>query len=390
MSETRERILKAFDPETGGPAHDATEFLPGAGHFSFHSRKARLDYIRATIMAGPSKRALWSGLAKAFGGAPQRMSADERDAVMTHVVDEKGRPALKSLTAGTSPGSLWLSEAVARDIFDICPLYGAYKTLRVIKLAQGRTKFVKVTGLPTAYWLIPNVSQGTAPSSDTSLSGAAVSQECNTLLINIEASEELLQDEKVDWGLALLEKLARGLAQALDFASFAAGGAANMIDGGQIGIFAHPSVPVVTAAAGQFGSLTHEDFLLAVAAIRPAGLQHGGRFWVNPVFLPKLLLMKDGNLFLCQTPAQNPSGEYTLCGFPLSLTTAAPSVDANGKLVAAFGWGDAYTIGMRLDAEIMTGAPKWNQALKTIRAATRARCDMGDAGMFSILKLAGG
>jgi hypothetical protein len=72
----------------------------------------------------------------------------------------------------------------------------------------------------------------------------------------------------------------------------------------------------------------------------------------------------------------------------MTLTEAAPNQEAPGLPIAAFGWGDGFTIGMREDAEIMTGEPKWNQALKTIRALTRARCDMGDAEMFAILKLA--
>ena len=380
----KNQLLQAFDRGTGD-----TQSAPDRRAFD---RRGLSDAEQLRmVMRDPFQRAFWSGFGKALGGASRWLTPEERDAANVGLVDSRGCEIFaKSLTSGSAPGTLWLSEDVAKAVFDICPLYGAYKTLRVIQLAKGRSKFVKVTALPIGIWMIPNILQGTTIPADMSLSGASISQECNTLGINVEISEELLQDEKVDWGTALLEKLARGLAKSIDWACFAADGTADMVDGGQTGIFKHGSVPVVQAGSGHTSiyALTHDDFLLAPAAIAPAGLQHGGRWWVHPTLIPKLLLLKDGNLFLCQTPAQSPSGEWTLCGWPMTLTVSAPNVDGAGLPIAAFGWGDAYTIGMREDAEIMTGAPKWNQALKNIRALTRCRCDMGDSSMFAILKLA--
>jgi len=400
----RQRLLHALDRITGdtksafgsslelGRQGRTESHLQGATCATrFRGQVRESESLRA-IMRDPFQRAFWTGFAKALGGGGKGMSADERNAVNLGLLDEEGNGLYqKSLTAGASPGSTWMSEDVAKAVFDICPLYGAYKDLRVIQLAQGKTKFVKVTALPTAAWLIPSALQGSTIPADTTLAGSSVSQVCNTLGINIEISMELLADEKVDWGTALLEKIARGVAYGVDWASFAADGTADTTDGAQTGIFKHGDVPVVNAASGHttIAALTHSDFMLAPAAIAPAGLQHECRFWVHPSFLPGLLQLKDGNLFLCQTPAQNQSGEYTLCGFPMTLTAVAPATGTAGLPVAAFGWGDAYTIGMREDAEIMTGAPKWNQAMKNIRALTRARCDMGDATMFAILKMAG-
>jgi HK97 family phage major capsid protein len=380
----RNELLQAFDREAGD-----TKSAPA--RLAFDRRGLSESEQLRMVMRDPFQRVFWSGFGKALGGASRWLTPEERDAVNVGLVDSRGREIFaKSLTSGSAPGTLWLSEDVAKAVFDICPLYGAYKTLRMIQLAKGRSKFVKVTGLPTAFWMIPNVSQGATIPVDTTLAGASTSQECNTLGINLEISEELLQDEKVDWGTALLEKIARGTAYALDYACFAADGTADIWNGGQTGLFKVGTVPVVHAGAGHttIYNLTHDDFLLAPAAIRPAGLQHGGRWWVHPSLIPKLLLLKDGNIFLVQTPAQSPSGEWTLCGWPMTLTTWAPNDETAGLPIAAFGWGDAYTIGLRQDTEIMTGAPKWNQALKNIRALTRCRCDMGDATMFAILKLA--
>ena len=350
----RNELLQAFDRGTGD-----TKSAPA--RLAFDRRGLSESEQLRMVMRDPFQRVFWSGFGKALGGALRWLTPEERDAVNVGPVDKSGREIFaKSLTSGSAPGTLWLSEDVAKAVFDICPLYGAYKTLRVIQLAKGRSKFVKVTALPIGIWMIPNILQGTTIPADMSLSGASISQECNTLGINVEISEELLQDEKVDWGTALLEKLARGLAKSIDWACFAADGTADMVDGGQTGIFKHGSVPVVQAGSGHTSiyALTHDDFLLAPAAIAPAGLQHGGRWWVHPTLIPKLLLLKDGNLFLCQTPAQSPSGEWTLCGWPMTLTVSAPNVDGAGLPIAAFGWGDAYTIGMREDAEIMTGADR--------------------------------
>ena len=392
MRNMRGELLRKFD-EIAADTKSARE--PGLlrAHYGTELRgQAGAGEMLRAIMRDSFQKAFWGGFAKQLGGGGRGMSCDEQDAVNLGLVDADGKGILhKSLTAGVSPGSLWLAEDVAKAVFDICPLYGAYKDLRVIQLTQGKTKFVKVTALPTAYWLIPSALQGTTITADTSMAGSAISQVCNTLAVNIEISMELLGDEKVDWGTAVLEKIARALAYGLDWASFAADGTADTTDGGQTGIFKHGDVPVVNAAAGHttISALTHSDFMLAPAAIASAGLQRQCRWWVHPSFLAALLQLKDGNLWLCQTPAQNPSGEYSLCGFPMTLTAVAPSTGTAGLPVAAFGWGEAYSIGMREDAEIMTGAPKFNTAMKNIRALTRARCDMGDATMFAILKLAG-
>jgi hypothetical protein len=101
------------------------------------------------------------------------------------------------------------------------------------------------------------------------------------------------------------------------------------------------------------------------------------------------MLLKDGNMFLIKSPLETQSGEWACCGFPMTLTAAAPSDNSAGKKIGAFGYGPAYLVGMREEFELLSSdASGWTQATRQFRAITRARLDLRENTGFATLKLA--
>ena len=331
------------------------------------------------VTADPAK-ALWlRTVAKKLARAPQS-SFSEEEAKFS-----------RALTTGDSGfgQALSLAEPVAADVYNLMVRYGAFRTLGVVPLATGLTKLATVTRPASAVWYTPT-NQGTTIPTDANIAGLSISPQCATLAALVEVSGEELGDGKTTFETALLQAIVEGLNFGMDWACFAADGTDDTTDGGQTGIFSHPDVSVANAAAGHdtIGGLDRDDFIRVVAAVTPSALQRSPRWWIAPQLLPKLMMLKDGPNYVL-TPPTIWGGDWLLLGWPITWTAAAPSTDAAGAKVAAFGRGDAYAVALRQDFEIASSAgAKFDQNLWLFRAIARARCIMRDATSLAVLKLA--
>ncbi|MDB6068636.1 MAG: peptidase phage prohead [Pedosphaera sp.] len=344
-----------------------------------YKRQTALGLVQL-LLADPSVRLQASALIKRLAGG--RLTEAEHEAARSNM-------EMRALTEADTLGQGTVPIAVASIILSLTEVTGVYNTLGVITMPAGTTKFARVNSLPKAQFFMPT-GQPSVMTPDTTLAGDALSGKANGIGVLIEISEELLADQSADATAAFLLKCADAIAGRIDYASFSGTGANDGDNGGQTGIFPTGAVTNDAAAAGHtaIATLTRPDFLNLIGSVNPKAIQRGGRFWTHPAFIPSLMLLKDGNNFLVQTPMENESGEWSLVGFPLSLTVAAPSATAAGSQVCAFGHGPAYNVGIRQELEIMSGSPKLQQALRSIRVLMRGRCDMADPTWFAILKTA--
>lgn len=343
-----------------------------------HERRT-LQQACVAVTADPEK-ALWL---RVVGKKLARASTAQ-------FTEEETRLA-RALTTGDSGLGQGLSvfEPLSTDIYNLLLRYGAFRTLGVVPLATGKTKLASVTGRTNAVWFTPT-NQGTTIPSDGSITGSSISPECATLAALIEASGEVLGDGKTTFEPALLQAIVEGLNYRMDFTCFQADGTDDTTDGGMTGIFADANVSVADAYAGHtlIGQTVRSDWIRPLATVATSALQRECRWWISPALLPKLLQLKDGDEFLLKVPTV-PGADWTILGFPVTWTAAAPSADEAGAKIAAFGRGDAYTVALRQDFEIRSSAEaKWDQNLWLFRAIARARCIMRDATSLAVMKLA--
>jgi HK97 family phage major capsid protein len=151
----------------------------------------------------------------------------------------------------------------------------------------------------------------------------------------------------------------------------------------------------VTAAQGNaaVNQLQRADFLQAVAAVAPAALQRECKWFISPTLLAPLMTLVDGvgHEYLVKTPAETGDGTFRLVGFEIVLTAQAPSVSTHGSIIAAFGHGPCYQVGIREELEVMmadsTSGFQSNE--KTFRALGRGQCQTRAASGLARLALAG-
>lgn len=317
-------------------------------------------------------RAFWDGIARAIR-LPQNQLSKAELAQRT------------ALVPGTAPGSAMVPDDAASVIVDLCQTYGAYETLNLIPLDSGKSRVPYATAEGTAEFHRPASQAQITP---IDITGSGVTAECNLVVALIDVSLGVIEDSKADLGVLLPRLAASGLAARLDHGAFAADGSDDTTDGGYTGIFAHGDVPSVTAGAGGtlVESLVEEDLLNTIDAVAGRALQRGCRWWIHPDLYKKLLRSKDGS---GAPMIKFPAGEPVLCGWPISLVAAAPSTNAAGQKVLAFGCGDAYAISIRKNLEVTTSdmGRGFNFGLNLFRVLMRADCRMLDASWFATLKL---
>lgn len=93
---------------------------------------------------------------------------------------------------------------------------------------------------------------------------------------------------------------------------------------------------------------------------------------------------------LFKTPIEEPGrGLVSILGFPVTLAAAAPSVNAAGQRVIAFGDPRAQVVGIRLAFQFEdSGHFHWNQFQRTYRGIGRARTETRDNTGFAIIQTA--
>lgn len=215
------------------------------------------------------------------------------------------------------------------------------------------TKYAQVTGFPDAIFITPNQQGKATLTPDASLTGAAVAPLANTIAALIEVSYAWLMDEKIDLSEVILSKFIMGLAKRIDYGCFQGNGQDDTANGMTKGIFFDPAITVQVAPAGDttIGKLMRPDFINVTAQVGAAALQRMDeqppRWYISPVLIPQLLLLKDGvgPEYLLKTPAET-GGEWLLVGFPVTWAGQAPSASIAGSKIAAFGNPDSYLVAL--------------------------------------------
>ena len=345
-------------------------------------RHAGADPVTA-MLENPDVRFFWEGMGRIASGRPYGEFAE-----MTKALRQ-----FKSLDDGATLANALFPIPVSTDVYDLLLTYGAFRSLGVRPMPSTKTKFAKLTGLPATYFITPTSSDiGRTIPADGALSGTSLSQQANLVVALIEASQEVLQDEKVDLADVLLRAFLQGVAGRIDYACFQGAGVDDSNDGAQTGIFIDETVAAVSAASGHqsIEGLYRDDFLAVVAALTPAALQRPCRWFINPGHIPALLRLVDerARSYLLRTPAET-GGEWYLVGFPVTFAAQAPIEAIAGSKVAAFGEPQSFLVGIREDFEMGVGdGAKWNQNIRQLRCIARARADMREATGWATLKLA--
>jgi HK97 family phage major capsid protein len=298
----------------------------------------------------------------------------------------------RSLTpAAGGLGASLLSMSIATMIWDLCAIYGIWRELSLQPASTMLAKFPNVTTpIQPAAWVTPNNIGGTI-ATDATLAGGGPTPEMNTLAVLLPVTNELLADAGVDLTLFFLERFSQSLSASLDYACLQGSGANDTVSGLQTGMFIDGTIPNVSAAKGGFplANLTRTDFVNAVAAIAPAGLQRECKWIISTSFIAPLLQLRDGNgpQYLLKTPAETQDGTWRLCGFEVLFSPQAPNTDAAGMKIAAVGaMADAYSVYMREQIEVMaSGSAQFNANVTVFRGITRAFVQTKQASWIATL-----
>lgn len=357
------------------------------------------DPIERYLNAYPEQRYFWNGVIRMFG---RRVHPFKHDSLEYKAV-QKAVSGIALNPAGNVTGSLgWgllFAIPVADELYDILLHYGQFKNLGLRKLVGQYTQYAEVTGYPNAIFITPQNQGQTNIPDDNLYSGTQIIPEANTIATIIKASLPWLQDEKVDFSNVIVAKIFMGLASRIDFGVFQGNGQDDQNNGMISGLFMNQNVPVFTTAAGKnsIDTLEREDFINTIALVAPGALQRmqweSPRWYINPVFIPKLLMLKDGDgpKYLLKTPAET-QGEWMLCGFPVTWAGQAPVITtANARGVIAFGNPSSYLVSLHEQFELTKaeGAAEFADVSARFRAIARGTGIMRDAKGFAMLALSG-
>lgn len=282
-----------------------------------------------------------------------------------------------SLGQATIPSEWW------KTIYDTLLEYGDYASLKVINVGA-RTNLVPVaTARPSFYW----IGAGTGGSGETtaitegSFTGSSVTLSIQTLAAYLLAARELLADSSVDMAPYLTRQMLQSVAFGLDTAAFIGTGAADQTNAGYYGIFYAASVNTQLAAAAAAGNTTIEqtqleDWQNALLTVSPIVLRRKATWWMHPQVLIRALSVRDKAgrpLFQTFSEAPNPGGIGSILGYPVKLVSVAPTTNAAGNPVAAFGDPDGMAVGLRQDMEFATSDDiKFAENMRAFRCLCRA------------------
>ena len=275
-------------------------------------------------------------------GAKIAMSGEHKAAL--------GEVLQKALDEGSTPGSTYLRNELAREIYDALPEYGIWNTLMVEPLGTKTMSLPVDTADPIAQF----VDEGASIDDDANITGTSVTATAKKIATLIKISRELLADSEYDVTSRVLRKFLRATAKRMDYAAFRADGTSDATNGGFTGVFNFGTV--ITAASGNttVETLDFEDVTATVLGAAEAVLTRQSRWWMHPFILIRMLSIKDGNgrpIFLTALEAPAAGSVGSILGYPITLGHILPTTNSAGNKVAAFGDPDAYTIPLRQDIE---------------------------------------
>ena len=296
---------------------------------------------------------------------------------------EEAMGQMKALTGvDASMGQATVPQQTFNEIFDTLLEFGDWSSLGVMRCGMRTTVLPLATARPQFYWI--GAQTGTAEGSAITagaFTGGQVLLVIQTLAVLMYVARELLADSTVDLAPYVLRQMAESVAWGMDTAAFIGTGNIDQTNAGYIGLFNAPSANTNLAATCQAGNTTIgntqlDDWVNALLTVNPQVLKRSPNWWIHPQMLAKASLIRDKNgrpLFQTWLEVPNPGSIGSILGYPVHVTSIAPSTDAAGQPIAAFGDPSGWAVGIREDLELATSDDiAFHQNLRAFRTLMRA------------------
>lgn len=289
----------------------------------------------------------------------------------------------KALTGvDSSLGQATVPQATFNQIYDTLLQYGQWPTLGVQRVGVRTTVLPVATARPMFYWIGSGSGVGESSAiTEGTFAGGSVNLIIQTLAAYLLCARELLEDSSVDLSAYILQQMVQSIAFGMDTAAFNGTGVADQTNAGYVGLFQAAQENTNLAAIAAAGNTTVEnlqleDFVNVQTTVSPEVLQREAKWWVHPTILAKLILIRDKNgrpIFQTWQEVPKPGAIGSILGYPVIQTAVAPSTDAAGNPVMAFGDPQGEAVGIRSDLELATSDDiKFAENMRAFRALMRA------------------
>lgn len=342
----------------------------------------------------------------AFGDPMQRLMADEEARARINYSFRQIAEKLGSLDQRTlkstadywkarsidltnEPGSTYFQAGFLKELYDTLLEYGVFSTLAVRNMGTKITKLPVKTARPIAYVLKPGNRQ---MADDANKAGTSVNLEVELIGVLITVYLELLQDSEFDITADVLDDFIEAYNYRMDYIAFMADGTDDATNGGFTGVFNFGTVVTAAATHTTVETMDSDDVLKCLTGVAPTVLNRKPRWWIHPTMLARFLSIKDQRgrpIFLTAMEAPSYGALGSIYGFPVTQLNVGPNTDAADKQIAAFGDGNGYVVGQRLDFNFEASDDfKFDQFLRAFRGIGRAGFMGRRADAFAILKTA--
>lgn len=331
----------------------------------------------------------------AFGDPVQRILSNEewRDLINKGVLNAIHKlpsdVAKKALGEDSAPGSTMINNDLANEIYDTLGMYGKWNTLGVRTTQTKTTKFPVKTARAKANFI--NTEADTV-ADDATKAGTSVDCVMKPIAALINVSLQLIEDGEFDIAADVLTDFFEAYNERLDAGVFVGNGVADGDNGAYTGLFNFGTAAVAANGNTTVENLDFEDFIRCLTTVAPAVLGRQSKWWVHPQLLARILTLRDANgrpLFLTAIEAPSLGAIGSILGYPVELVHAAPSTNAAGSKIAAFGDPNGYVVGVRKVFQFeQSDAHKWNTLQRSFRAYGRAGGIGRRADAFAVLTTA--
>jgi HK97 family phage major capsid protein len=256
----------------------------------------------------------------------------------------------RSLYAGATPGSTFVNNELANEIYDVLGTFGVWNTFKVHRMGAASTTFPITTAHPVAKSVRKLSNRKMVE--DTTLAGTSVDATAVLWGVMLGVEQELLEDSEFDVTSYVLENFAEAMAYRLDHIALTADGTDDENDDSMIGVF--ESGTAAAAASGNTSVATTDfaDWVRCLTTVSAVVLSRPARWWIHPTVLASALNVADLNgrpIFLTATEAPSYGGIGSILGYPVTPSHAAPSADEASATIAVFGDPNAHVMGLRRD-----------------------------------------
>ena len=334
----------------------------------------------------------------AFGNPVKRIEVDEelrtrlnvavRLASTDATIRAVGMAMAKSLSTDASPGSNYITPALASEIYDTLASYGVWNTFGVQRLGTKTTKFPVSTARPVA--LAVRKLSNRKLVEDTNIAGTSV--DCDVVLwgVLLGVEQELLEDDEYDVTSYVLENFAEAMAYRLDHLCLTADGGDDEYDSGISGVLTTGTAATAAAGNTSIANLELEDFVNCLTTVDEGVLNRPTRWWAHPRNIARFALVRDeNNRPIFQTALEVPTpGLGSILGSPVTPANVMPSTNSANDKVAVFGDPRGHVLGLRTDIGFATSDDFAFAGVKRMfRGTVRAGAKTRKAGAFAVLTL---